>query len=504
MPGRGETRSVQSKLLQEALRAFAAEASQALQARLAAGAEIPFELAGTSGRAGRAELRLYSPMTGSFIAEQWSLLCRLPARSPALAALTAFRGLDRYVAELELRPGQRSGPRGALADHALRAFCEDLFHEQSDFALRDGRLQAALARLEAAEEARSGSLTLLATLHGLAIISPQLQLAERLVIARPETLAGVPEQALWPARPGGAGGSDVVGAGEHLLIVLDVPEQDERVDRSLDYGKELLQELLCALRLYGDGRIALGSMAWACAGDGPFAALPLGVSGRPQGVLVVRAEQEDELRAFCSLMARRVPREGPLAWALRRFELGCERSDEIEGLSDHLLGLQALLEPERVAHGLLAARAAALCAPAESRKQAAARVLRALELERDAVRGEAAHSAGALELAREMAAHLRALLRDVICGHLQPDLIAVADELMRAGEGPDPEMQDTAQVRAPRRPKATAGKAAKPAPRVREEAQEQEQTTRVLRARRAARPAPAAVEEPARQSALPL
>lgn len=492
---------MQSKLLQEALRAFAVEASQALQAQLVAGAEIPFELAGTSGRAGRAELQLYSPMTGSFIAEHWSLLCRLPSRGPALRALEAFRGLDRYVAGLELRPGQRSSARGALADHALRAFCEDLFHEQSDFALRDGRLQAALARLEAAEEAQSGSLTLLATLHGLAILSPQLQLAERLIIARPETLSGVPEQALWPARPGGTGGSDVVGAGEHLLIVLDVPEQDERIDRSLDYGKELLRELLRALRLYGDGRIALGSMAWACAGEGPFAPLPLGVSGRPQGVLVVRAEQEDELRAFCSLMARRIPREGSLAWALRRFELGCERSDELEGLSDHLLGLQALLEPERVAHGLLAARVAALCAPAESRKQAAARVLRALELERDMVRGEAARSAGALELARETAAHLRALLRDVICGYLQPDLITAADELVRAGEEPDPEIAETAQVRAPRRPKAAGAKLAKPAPPVRDGAKEEEQT-RVLRARRAARPAPA--EEPAHQSALPL
>ena len=42
-------------------------------------------------------------------------------------------------------------------------------------------------------------------------------------------------------------------------------------------------------------------------------------------MLVVTAEQEDELRAFCSLVSRRTPHANELAWAVRRFELGCER-----------------------------------------------------------------------------------------------------------------------------------------------------------------------------------
>jgi hypothetical protein len=43
-----------------------------------------------------------------------------------------------------------------------------------------------------------------------------------------------------------------------------------------------------------------------------------------------------------------------------------------------------------------------------------------------------------LALARELAGHLGALLRDVICGHLAPDLAGLADELLAApaeGEG---------------------------------------------------------------------
>jgi hypothetical protein len=33
-----------------------------------------------------------------------------------------------------------------------------------------------------------------------------------------------------------------------------------------------------------------------------------------------------------------------------------------------------------------------------------------------------------------MAEHLRALLRDVVCGHLEPDLCALADDLLAEGE----------------------------------------------------------------------
>jgi hypothetical protein len=42
--------------------------------------------------------------------------------------------------------------------------------------------------------------------------------------------------------------------------------------------------------------------------------------------------------------------------------------------------------------------------------------------------------AGGQTLARELSAHLRALLRDVICGHLAPDLVSLADELLAGPE----------------------------------------------------------------------
>jgi hypothetical protein len=101
-----------------------------------------------------------------------------------------------------------------------------------------------------------------------------------------------------------------------------------------------------------------------------------------------------------------------------------------EALSDHLLALRALLEPEGPASARLAGRLAVLCATPERRGELAERVLAAIELERGVVAGSAVEHAGAEALAAETADHLRALLRDVICGHLDPDLTNLADELL--------------------------------------------------------------------------
>jgi hypothetical protein len=161
----------------------------------------------------------------------------------------------------------------------------------------------------------------------------------------------------------------------------------------------------------------------------------------------VTVEQEDELRAFCNLVSRRAPHGNELAWALRRFELGCERESPFEGLSDHLLALRVLLEPEGPSSGLLPGRLAALCATPEQRLELTERVIAALTLEHAAITGGSLKRAGGPKLAREIGDHLRALLRDVICGHLTPELPALADELLCAPESveDDPPAQDLSE-----------------------------------------------------------
>jgi len=131
-------------------------------------------------------------------------------------------------------------------------------------------------------------------------------------------------------------------------------------------------------------------------------------------------------------VSRRKP-SGELAWALARFEMGCERPAPLEALTDYLLALRALLEPEGPASGRLAQRLAVICARPEDRTSLAERTARAMALERAAITGLAADGGDRTRpdaLVDELAGHLRAILRDALCGHLNADLRSVADELL--------------------------------------------------------------------------
>jgi hypothetical protein len=195
------------------------------------------------------------------------------------------------------------------------------------------------------------------------------------------------------------------------------------------------RRLLSALRLFDAGPFALVPLAWARVDGGPWHVAPLGTASarhasRGRARTLLSAAQEDELRAFCNLVARRTPRAGEVAWALHRYELARERGTPFDALTDDLLALRALLEPEGPESGRLAQRLAALCALPQERAALAERVARAVTLERAIVAGLAQSGSGADLLVAELAGHLRALLRDVLCGHLDSDLRTLADELL--------------------------------------------------------------------------
>jgi hypothetical protein len=426
---------MRSLQLQAALTEFVEAAAAHLHAEVAAGAEVPFELEQQSRRRRSSGQRVggafyaYRPLTGEFIAEREAALERLPGHAEAARLLAGFDGLDRYLVSVGADPTRADARTRVRA--AIGALLRDVFAEQTDFQLQPERLRAALEGLERSALSCTSEVTLVATLHGLTITSAELPLTKGLTIARPHALEGLPAAAAC------AGEEEASG---HLVVVLAVEEDDPR--EALARGGEVLKDLLRALRLFGDGRVTLGALAWTRVGGGAWSSVALGTGGRPRGMLVVTAEQEDELRAFCNLVSRRAPHGNELAWALRRFELGCERESCLEGLTDHLLALRALLEPEGPSSGLLPGRLAALCATSEHRVALTERTVAALALERGFVIGEAAprgerrSKAGRQkpqqELANEMADHLRALLRDVICGHLDTNLAGFADQLLLA------------------------------------------------------------------------
>jgi hypothetical protein len=439
---------VRSLQLQAALTEFVAQATVCLHADVLAGQEVPFELATQSGRGrGASPLYCYRPLTDAYIAERFLSLRSLEAYPPAAAMLHSFDGLDRYLLSrglLDVRDrrsglGADMGAGMGRPDAALLALLQEICAEQTDFqGLLDRdpeRLERALGRLEDSTfAAASAEVTLVATLQGLAISSPEIPLTRGLMMAQPDALRGAPEQALGDLA---AGHSDL-GHPDRLLVVFTAEGPDPRT--GLVQGIEVVRELLRALRLFGDGRISLGSLAWTRVGSAPWSPVALGMGGRPHGMLLVSSEQEDELRAFCKLVSRRAPHENEIAWALRRFELGCERASEYEGISDHLLALRALLggpselEPHGSPDGLLAGRLAALCATPDRRAALTERTLRAIALEREAIAGTAVERTSSLALARDLSDHLRALLRDVVCGHLPSDLVSLADELLLSGE----------------------------------------------------------------------
>jgi hypothetical protein len=71
-----------------------------------------------------------------------------------------------------------------------------------------------------------------------------------------------------------------------------------------------------------------------------------------------------------------------------------------------------------------------ICAVPEERAALAERTAHAISLERAVIAGLAPAETGADALVEELSEHLRALLRDAVCGHLDHDLVKVADSLL--------------------------------------------------------------------------
>lgn len=411
--------------LHDALEAFAIDAAGCLAQETAGGAEIPFELTETEGRPGRSPLYCYRPLTGAFIRARLGLLAALASYAPAAQGLAALDGVDAYLQQRG-EPRIPEPPR-ERADAALRSLLARVFAERSDFGFDAERFELAYEELERALYDGRCVTTVIASLLGISLDAGtrELPLGDGLSLVRGETLEDAPPEAVWGEPPPGSAG----GEEPNVLIVLSAG-QERPAAAPVSLARARFRRVLTALRLFERGGYALGPLAWTRTDAGAWRSVALGGSGRPRLVTLIGPAQEDELRAFCNLVARRTPTSGELAWALGRFELGCERPAPFETLTDHLLALRALLEPEGPGSGRLAQRLAVLCAAPEARIELAERTAHAISLERAVISGLAPAGPGADGLVEELSEHLRALLRDVLCGHLDADLPRVADQLL--------------------------------------------------------------------------
>ncbi len=407
--------------LHHLLEGFTVEASGRLAADLGAGAEMPFEV--LEERGGTAALYCYRPLTGEFINARLTTLATLGSYALAAEALGDCEAIDVYL--------QEHGVARVPADHRGRAeaaigtFLACVFAERSEFGFEPVHFEAAYGELERALYEGHCTTTVVAPVLGLALDADttQVPLGDGLSLIRGDALRDAPSDAVW-------GDS----AEPNVLALLTV-DQERSARPPVSVARVRFRRILTALRLFERGGYAIGPVAWTRTEAGSWRPVPIGASGRPRLVTLVPAGQEDELRAFYDLVERKLPGGGELAWALARFEMGCERLAPFEALTDYLLALRAMLEPEGPSSGRLAQRLAVICAAPEGRPALAERTARAISLERAVITGLAAASAGVDSLVDELSEHLRAILRDALCGHLDADVRGVADDLLAEAAG---------------------------------------------------------------------
>ncbi len=431
---------MRNKALHDALRGFALEAAKLLRDDQLAGAELAFDLdEGGGARAGRRgggpTLYHYRPLTDRFIAERWTRLRMLESRLPASEALGS--GAAAYL--------RVNGLHGGESEPALQAMLERLYEDLTDLTFPEARFERVYDEVERTLYERGLPATILVPLHGVELVSDRVELGDGVVMVRGDR-TDAPDEAVWgdPAGAGSAAG-DEPNAGDvpNALLMLTreiAPEEG----LPLAEARERFGRLLTGMRLWKAGGVALSPLAWRRTGDRRWQPFELEATGVARGEPWTLVEDEEQpLGEFLAALAA-APVARATAWALRRFEMGCGRLHESEALSDYLLGLRALLDagPQ---HGRasLASRVAVLCASDGERKRVQRRIELAQELERFVMDDgpdddylDAVGSDSPRTLVEEAERHLRALLRDVLCGYLDSDLRRVADDLLL--EPPEP------------------------------------------------------------------
>ncbi len=401
--------------LHAALEAFTFDVAGALQAERESGAEIPFELVEEAG--GPTPLYCYRSLTGDFISARVNLLSALPTYA---AAARALAGIETIGAYLRQRGATRipSSP-SERARLALESFLATTFDERSRFEFDRGRFEAAFAELERNVYEGRCVTTALAPLRGVALDpgTRKVALGDGLALVRGEDFEEAPYEAVW-------------GEGKASVLVVFTVVQDRRAAAPVALVRSQLRRVVTTLRLFEPGAFALGTTAWMRVDAGSWRPLALPFTGDPDPARVISAGEEDELRGFFNLISRRAAASPTLAWALARFEMGAERQAPLESLTDYLLAARALLEPEGPAAARLADRLAAICANPQKRLRVTERITQAVELERAAISGSAQPDPEAGATVVALREHVRALLRDMLCGHLDGDVAALADQLL--------------------------------------------------------------------------
>jgi hypothetical protein len=407
---------VRDFLLNEALKRLAADAAVRLSAMVAGGDQIPFDVAEQDGP--ESAFYKYEPLTSRFVLEREEELRALPSFVPARDAVDAAGAAAPYLEAC----GEKvpADPRERAA-RMLTVFLSSLWEGSTEFSLDRERLDAALAVLDAEARDVNDADVLIAPVVGLKMAPPNLQLPHGVRLIRADAI-DAPVEAMRSAGMGRASWEP-----QYLVVA----EQDEGSD-SAESAMSQLRELISVMRLFKAGGVGLGPYAFAPSGSGHWSRIPTGAPATRHGGYLLSQEDSERLADLAVALEARPDPDGALSWAVARFEMGCVRESALEGLSDHLLALRAVLEGHGPVGASLPMRASALISADDScdRIEARGRVERALELERALMNGAATQ--GGKELASWVEEGTRRLLRDAALGELGTDLNTAADETLIA------------------------------------------------------------------------
>ncbi len=402
-------------LLNEALKRLATEAATKLATLVAAGEEIPFDVAADAGE--DSPFYSYVPLTGRYVREHAGELRELPsfaaARDAAVEAGVAAPYLEARGEAVPADPGSR-------AEQMLTTFFASLWEGRSGFALDRERLEEAIATLDAEARDADEAEVVIVPIVGLRMSAPQLSLPHGVRILRADAIEA-PVEAMR---------SEGMGRAPWEPQYLAVAEQDP--EHGAEGAVQQLCELISVMRLFKGGGIGLGPYAFAPTGSDTWRRIPTAAAATRPGGYRLSESEAAALTEFATTLESRPDPDGALTWAVGRFEMGCEREGPLEGLSDHLLAMRAVLEGHGPVGASLPMRAAALIASdgQMDRIEARERVEQTLELERAAMNGR--YLEGGAELALWAEDRVRTLLRAAALGELGNDLIGTADETLIA------------------------------------------------------------------------
>jgi hypothetical protein len=420
---------VRDFLLNEALKRLATEAATRFSALVASGDQIPFDVAAESGD--DSAFYSYVPLTSRFVEERAHELCSLPSFGPAREAAVEAGVASPY---LEARGESVPADPGERAERMLTTFISALWEGSTEFSLDRARLDSALSMLDAEARDADDAEVVIVPVVGLRMSIARLQLPHGVRVVRSDAIEA-PIEAMR---------SEGMGRASWEPQYLAVAEQHEQ--EGAEAALNQLRELVSVMRLFKGGGIGLGPYAFAPTGDDCWRRIATGAPATRPGGYRLNEDEAGELVELASTLEARPDPDSALTWAVGRFEMGCERESALDGLSDHLLALRAVLEGHGPVGASLPMRAAALISgDSLDRIEAREKVEDTLELERALMNGRSLEKG--VQLAGWAEEGVRRLLLQAALGELGNDLSATADEtlIVTGLEGGDAEIAIAAE-----------------------------------------------------------